>query len=286
MAPFGFRGYNARVRNAAALAVALGIVIAPTAAAAPRPHVERARAGVVEVTFSYAYDAAKFGFSRQRLVIRRAGVTRFAAALRRPPSPGGRAQPANYFDHRRSVSVRDLDGDGEPEVVLDLYWGGAHCCWYTQIYRYVSAAGTYRPLVHVWGNLPYRLEDLDRDGMPELVAHDDRFSYAFSSFADSRWPIRILRYNAGTLTFVTKSYARQIGRDATALWKEAMSPAGKRDNYGRLAAWAADECMLGHSAAALATLEQLRLSGRLHGQPKPAAYLKHLRRFLRRTGYL
>ena len=152
MAPFGFRGYNARVRNAAALAVALGIVIAPTAAAAPRPHVERARAGVVEVTFSYAYDAAKFGFSRQRLVIRRAGVTRFAAALRRPPSPGGRAQPANYFDHRRSVSVRDLDRDGAPEVVLDLYWGGAHCCWYTQIYRYVSAAGTYRPLVHVWGN--------------------------------------------------------------------------------------------------------------------------------------
>ncbi|HVD49115.1 MAG TPA: hypothetical protein VNB50_03705, partial [Gaiellaceae bacterium] len=89
------------MRNAAALAVALGIVIAPTAAAAPRPHVERARAGLVEVTFSYAYDAAKFGFSRQRLVIRRAGVTRFAAALRRPPSPGGRAQPANYFDHRR-----------------------------------------------------------------------------------------------------------------------------------------------------------------------------------------
>ena len=286
MAPSGFRGYNARVRNAAALAVALGIVIAPTAAAAPRPHVERARAGLVEVTFSYAYDAAKFGFSRQRLVIRRAGVTRFAAALRRPPSPGGRAQPANYFDHRRSVSVRDLDRDGAPEVVLDLYWGGAHCCWYTQIYRYVSAAGTYRPLVHVWGNLPYRLEGLDRVGTPELVAHDNRFSYAFSSFADSRWPIRILRYGAGTLTFVTRSYARQIGHDATALWKESMSPAGKRDNYGRLAAWAADECMLGHSGAAFDTLEQLRRSGRLHGQPKPAAYLKHLRRFLRRTGYL
>jgi hypothetical protein len=65
-----------------------------------------------------------------------------------------------------------------------------------------------------------------------------------------------------------------------------MSPAGERDNYGSLAAWAADECMLGHSAAAFDTLEQLRRSGRLHGQPKPAAYLKHLRRFLRRTGYL
>jgi hypothetical protein len=31
--------------------------------------------------------------------------------------------------------VRDLDGDGEPEVLVDFYWGGVHCCFYTDVYR-------------------------------------------------------------------------------------------------------------------------------------------------------
>ena len=75
MAPFGFRGYNGQVRTAAALAVALGAVIVTTAAAAAKPHVERARAGAVEAVFSYSYDTGAFRFTRQRLTIVRDGVT-------------------------------------------------------------------------------------------------------------------------------------------------------------------------------------------------------------------
>src|SRR6185437_8014100 len=99
----------------------------------------------------------------------------------------------------------------------------AHCCWYTQIYRYDGATQHYRPLVHVWGNVNYVLADLDHDGRLELVTRDDRFSYAFSSFADSRWPVRILAYRAGKLIVVTKSYASEIKRDSASLWHEAMA---------------------------------------------------------------
>ena len=81
MAPSAVDGYNAQVRSAAALAVALGLVFVTSAAAAPRPHVERARAGAVQASFSYAYDAAKFRFTKQRLAIRRSGQTRFADDL-------------------------------------------------------------------------------------------------------------------------------------------------------------------------------------------------------------
>jgi hypothetical protein len=288
MAPFGFGGYNGGVRTAAALAVALGAVVVATADAAPKPGVERARSQGVAAIFSYAVgEPGGAGFSRLRLVIRRHGVTRFSARLRRAPSPGGQAQPANYFERRRSVSVRDLDGDGEPEVVLDLYWGGAHCCWYTQLYRWLPRAGTYRALVHVWGNVRYRLADLVHDGLPELVTLDDRFSYAFASFADSRWPLRILDYRRGALRIVTRAFPRQIERDASALWREATTGRGRRENYGILAAWAADQCLLGHGSKALQTLERLRRRGRLQGTAeRPRAYLAHLRRFLRRTGYL
>ena len=284
MAPFGCPGYNATVK--AALAVALGVVFTATAAAASKPRVERVRAGGVEAVFSYAYDAAKIRFVRQRLTIRRDGELRFAAALRRPPGGGFNAQPAGYFSHRRSVSISDLDGDGEPEVILDLYWGGAHCCWYTQIYRYVSEIARYRTNVHVWGNFSYVLADLDHNGLQELVTRDNRFSYAFASFADTRWPVRILSYRHGLITVKTTAYPTEIKRDALALWREAMARPRGRSNQGIVAAWAADQCLLGRSAAAFRTIDRLSRTGRIHGERSRVRFERRLRSFLRRTGYL
>ena len=285
MAPFGFRGYNGRVR-AAALAVALGLVVVTNAAAAPKPHVERARAGAVEAIFSYSYDAAAFRFSRQRLTITRDDVNAFSAKLRKPPAGGFNAQPSGYFTHKRSVFVTDVDGDGEPEVVLDLYWGGAHCCWYSQIYRYVPATKHYTALVRVWGNFGYVFADLDHDGTQELVTRDDRFSYAFGSFADSRWPVRILRYRAGRVTVETPSYPSEIGRDANALWHAAMNPKRKTSNQGIVAAWAAEEAMVGHWAVAFKAIDRLSRSGKIHGELSRVKFEQKLRSFLRRTGYL
>jgi hypothetical protein len=276
------------VKGVAALAVALGAVFVTSAGAAPRPHVERAQTGTVQAVFSYSWDPAKFRFSGQHIAIKREGATRFSAYLRRPPESGGtaNAQPAGFFSHKRSVSLTDLDGDREPEVVLDLYWGGAHCCWYTQIYRYDSAMQHYRPLVHVWGNVNYVLADLDHDGRLELVTRDDRFSYAFSSFADSRWPVRILAYRAGKLIVVTKSYASEIKRDSASLWHEAMARGRtKANNQGMMAAWAADQCMLGQCTVGLQSIASLSKTGRVHGDLTPAEYERRLRAFLKRTQY-
>jgi hypothetical protein len=268
------------------LAVALSVVVVATAGAVPRPHFERARAGTVEAVFTYSYDPAKFRFTKQRLTIRRSGRVGFAASLRRPPDGGLNAQPAGYFSHRRSVSLSDLDGDGEPEVLLDLYWGGAHCCWYTQIYRYVPATERYRPAVQVWGNFSYVLADLDHNGRQEIVTRDNRFSYAFGSFADSRWPVRVITYQQGRTTVDTTAYPGEIRRDATVLWHEAMARRPGRSNQGIVAAWAADQSMLGRWAAAFRTIDRLSRSGRIHGELPRARFESRLRTFLRRTGYL
>jgi hypothetical protein len=276
------------VNGVAGLAAVLAALVAASAAgAAPRPHVERAQAGAVEAVFTYAWDAPRFRFTGQHLVIRHDGVIRFSADVRRPPDDGANAQPANFFQHTRSVSLSDLDGDGEPEVVLDLYWGGAHCCWYTQIYRYDPAAQRYRPLVHVWGNVGYTLADLSHDGKQKLLTRDDRFSYAFADFADSAWPVRILEYRAGRLVVVTKSYPNEVKPDATSLWHKAMARARKGpSNQGIMAAWAADQCLLGRCGVALQSVASLSRTGRVHGDLKPAAYERKLRAFLKRTQYL
>ena len=42
-----------------------------------------------------------------------------------------------------SVDVRDLDGDGEPEVLVKLYSGGANCCLSSLIFRYRAASNDY-----------------------------------------------------------------------------------------------------------------------------------------------
>jgi hypothetical protein len=275
------------VRTAAALAVALGaVVFASTATAVPRPHVERAGSGDVRAVFSYSYDPAKFRFAKQRLTITRLGATRFSSRLRRPPRGGTNAQPAGFFSHKRSVSLSDLDGDGEPEVLVDLFWGGAHCCWYTQIYRYIPATATYKPLVHVWGDFSYVLADLDHDGRQEILTRDDRFSYAFSDFADSRWPVRILSYRAGRLVVVTTTYPTDITRDANALWAAAMKRPKTVTNQGIVAAWAADQCMLGHSAVAFRKIDSFSRSSRIHGELTRVRFMARLRSFLKRTGYL
>src|SRR5207247_597296 len=118
-----------------------------------------------------------------RLTIVRHGRTAFDAPL--PKSDCGYCDswPAGGAGAGRSVKAADLDGDGEPEVLVDLYTGGAHCCFFTYFFRY--SGGTYVRTRFFWGNPGYRLRDLDRDGRPEIVSANDAFPYYFTSYAFS-----------------------------------------------------------------------------------------------------
>jgi hypothetical protein len=188
----------------------------------------------------------------------------------------------------KPIVVRDLDGDGEPEIVLDFFWGGAHCCSWSRIYRWDAGAGDYRSLAHSWGDLGYRLRDLDGDGHIELVSADDRFAYAFASFADSSFPVEILAYRAGRLVETTRSFPALVRTDASRQWALFRHARGHRAVRGVLAAWAADECLLRHCGTAFAKLRRLgaALSSPLEmDRTSSTNYLRSLRAFLRKTGY-
>ena len=115
--------------------------------------------------------------------------------------------------------------------------------------------------MHIWGNFGYVLADLDHNGTQEIVTRDDRFSYAFASCADSRWPVRILRY-AQALTVATPLYRSEIGRDANATLALGAEPGteseqpgdrrrlGRRRGHGR------------HWAVAFKTIDRLSRSGK------------------------
>jgi hypothetical protein len=270
----------------AALAAASATLALASSGAATRHVVETATDGSVEAQLSYDFKAP-YRFTHERLTIKRSGAVLADVALK-PIAGAIEIVPARFFDHRQSVAVRNLDPGAEPEVVLDLYSGGAHCCWYTEVYRY-AAANAYVLDRHIWGNVDYRLADLDNDGLPELASADDRFAYAFTDFADSSFPVQIWKYRTGVFRDVTRRFPALIRRDARREWRWAFATQGRANNRGFLAAWTADQCLLGHRKSAFKQLGVLRRQKRIGhvGWDRTARlYLAHLRRFLHRTGYL
>ncbi len=191
-----------------------------------------------------------------------------------------------------AFSLQDLDGDNRPEVVLDLYTGGAHCCTYSMIYSgaLVTNAPTHsapnpkdqaKPVVHQdWGNGAYEVADLNRDGKPEFYGQDDRFAYAFSSYAASGYPLKVWHYNGGKLQDVTRNYPEQIQQNADRNWQNYLAAARKNSEVrGLLAAYLADQYSLGQADAGWGKLKSV------YQEPDRAAFFQRLQQFLDKQGY-
>lgn len=186
------------------------------------------------------------------------------------------------------LSVLDLEHDSSPDVMLNLYSGGAHCCFITQIYRYDPGTQTYAVVQQDFGDPGARLERLG--GRLVFRSADDRFAYSFEAFAFSGLPLRIWSFASGRFLDVTRRYPALIAADAAQWWKSYLG--NRRQGYGLgfLAAWAADEYLLGRRALVGSRLAALNAAGELrstdgfggHG----AAFIARLERFLRRTGYV
>jgi hypothetical protein len=255
----------------------LGLIAAPALA-----EEETASDGDVSATFSYD-QPEKYQWENMRLAIAQAGVVVYDEPVSAEHCEEPYCAPSGV-GQTRSVRVQDLDGDGGPEVILDLFTGGAHCCHVTQIFA--DGSGVYRKRAERnFGDPGYRLNDLDADGEPEFVGADFRFDYQFSAFAFSGAPIRIYAWRDGTFRQVTDDYRSQIRADA-ALWMKRYRRASRRDEpQGVLAAWAADEYRLGRRATALRFVRSEIRSGKLRDLPGRGTFVHRLDRTLKRWGY-
>ena len=266
--------------------VLIGLVALAVAAPAALAQTETASSGAVTATLSYDHVQNSFEYTNMALTITRDGTQVLAANPTFGDCDSPYCAPAG-FGNRNSVLVQDLDGDGEPEVIVDLYTGGAHCCYVSRFFRWDGAG--YISADRNFGDPGYRIADLDGDGVQELIGADYRFGYAFTAFAFSLMPVRIYDLKAGRWDLVTTRFPDQIQADAKVAWKTFMKISRNQEPRGAIAAWTADQLMLGHRRYAVRTLNRLARQGRLPGDgfsPKsPRKFVRTLLKFLDKRGY-
>jgi hypothetical protein len=87
----------------------------------------------------------------------------------------------------------------------------------------------------------------------KLVSADARFGFRFASFGSSRFPLRVFTYEAGVLRNTTRSFPADIRKDARAHWNRyrRLHDSAAKEPLGGLAAWVADQYILGKRASTL-----------------------------------
>ncbi|MGD0199095.1 MAG: hypothetical protein ABSC56_14475 [Solirubrobacteraceae bacterium] len=237
------------------------------------------------LTYVHSPKSVVAPFSDLYLTIARAGKSIYGAPVSNTAC-GNECWP-NVPD---ALRVLDVEADGEPDVLLNLYTSGAHCCNATDVFRYDAARNSYLGVLHVWGDPGYSLRRLDGSKPYEFVTADDRFAYEFAAYAYSGLPIEILRLRGDAFLDVTPSYPKLVAGDAAEQWRSYRENEGAGFGLGFLAAWAADEYSLGRRSAVAGTLARLERSGGLYNEPGApwtggAKFVTRLEQFLDKYGY-
>ncbi|MEH3055144.1 MAG: hypothetical protein PGN13_14290 [Patulibacter minatonensis] len=236
-------------------AIAVGCLLAATlenAKAATGGAVTKTANGVTAtVTYTRSSASGLVSYAPLRLTIRARGRT----TARRLPITG---DAKGAYNVRPGLTIRDVTGDGTPDVIVDVFSGGAHCCSVSAIARSTPKSWS-KPLVHNWRDHGYRLIDAGGSATPEFVSDDARFTGAYAAYAITASPIQILSLEGGRMADVTRQFPDDIRTDVTQ-WQTRWQEVGKekeeavRKDGGRqaAAAWIADLLLLGDTDAAKA----------------------------------
>lgn len=276
-----------RLMQSLVVLIAIGVCASPAAGAPSSVGRQVATSGEWKASLTFVKSSDGFSYSDLHLTVLDGSRLVLDAPVTTSLQGGGQLQPSTLgFTKGSSVLFRDLNADGSKELLLSLYTGGAHCCSIEQVFDF-AASGPRKTEIDFYDS-DATLKSLA--GHMVFESHDDSFAYQFTDYADSGEPVELWAYDAGRFTDVTREHHQAVSQDATFWWKAYRSQLKSRgDVRGLLAAWAADEALLGHAAKAKQTLLQLAFSGALdkgYGAPKGSTYVRLLWRFLAKHGYL
>jgi hypothetical protein len=279
-----------------AVAAAVALSLAPAAGAAETPKSETATGGTIGATLtftmptSYRAHDVKLAITRAGTpaAVDRAGAVQTGCEICTDAVPTG----ALGGEKASSMTIADLQGDGEDEVIVDLFTGGAHCCFVSAIYGWDAASSSYRRLTWLWGDPGYSLEQLDGGPARELVTADDRFAYAFCAYVCSAMPPQAYRYDGTALVDVTKQYPALVRPDARQLQASVQYARRHKgqaeDMRGVLPALCADYYLIGQGAKCKPLLNDALRRGWLRKDPAfkgGRAYIDDVLAQLHKWGY-
>jgi hypothetical protein len=191
--------------------------------------------------------------------------------------------PANS----KSIGIAALQPGKPANVILELYSGGANCCFIDQVFSYVPGTKTFVKTEHNFADAGALIKPIGPHHRLEFRSADGGFKYAFTDGADSGEPIQIWQFVNRAFQDVTRSYPRLIGSDAARWFKLFRDHVA--NGVGLIAAWAADEELLGHDALVQSTLTTQASQGNLRdgngGGATGKAFIAELNRLLRTLGY-
>lgn len=246
----------------------------------------------VELSYQKFPEASSLKYGNLRIQINRNG----RVVLEAPVPRAGESARFDFVKSESPAIVVDLEGDRQPEILLDFYTGGAHCCYYTVIYGYQPDTEEYAAIKHWWHNSYYNLVNLNNEGNLEFKSADDSFSYAFGPYATSFRPLQIWQYRQGKMIDVTRDFPKQVYSDSSRLYQifeenkeqcNAQKWGGCHE--GLLAAYLATKYLLEQEDSGWDFVRQAyRGNGCLvRGDRCPGrqSYFQKLRSFLWDTGY-
>jgi serine protease Do len=191
-----------------------------------------------------------------------------------------------------------------PQLVFTRYSGGAHCC--TNTWIAVKPEGALGWSLIDAGKLDgggYFFEDVDGDGGLELLSVDNRFLYAFDSYAGSYAPLKISKLRGGRIEDVSEEPAMRsrLLQDVASMEFNAKLDTSNWKANGFLAGWLASKIRLGQGNDAWQTVvENYDKSSEFAPQEcttgqsiedcppenlKAIPFLKGLAKFLQNAGY-
>jgi hypothetical protein len=136
--------------------------------------------------------------------------------------------------------IQNIQG-AVPVLLMQAFTGGAHCCVVAKLIGLSSGRLTVVDLGEWDGDTIPIPVDLSGDGVADFVFHDERFLYAFASYASSIAPPRIYNATGGRIVEVsTRPEFRELfERSMTAAAQECVSGSSGDDRNGACPAYVA-----------------------------------------------
>lgn len=104
-----------------------------------------------------------------------------------------------------SIYFKNLEKEKAPQLIIQTYSGGAHCCTNYIIYTWINNQFVRDETGFLDGGGGL-FEDLNGDGNSEFITGDNRFLYLFAPYAGSSSPSLIFDFNDGKLRENTRNY--------------------------------------------------------------------------------